>query len=280
MVHHDEWDYDSPNPSSGLNVKIDGKLMPRVIMHGNKNGYLFVLQGGERRCGPHFKIPEVKVPDLSGGKGLQANNGWPTQPEPEGAAGQLTPHCATHGRPMTQRAPAFPPLRTGADHPDLSVRVPVNDAYYLWGGGTSYGRRDRLASRSGYSPQTNMLYICSQTEFIAYSPVLGGNSNQLSIRSGPRTGRGRSGGGRLTAVNMGTNTIAWSKSYRAQPDRDCYSGSVVTAGDLVFEGRAAATRSLHRSSAETLGLQREDRRGACRADAEPGQVAGTVGGAE
>jgi outer membrane protein assembly factor BamB len=40
---------------------------------------------------------------------------------------------------------------------------------------------------------------------------------------------------------MGTNTIAWSKSYQGATDRDCYSGSVVTAGNLVFEPSSGNT---------------------------------------
>lgn len=239
MVHHDEWDYDSPNPVIRANVKIDGKLVP-TIMHGNKNGYLFVLRADNGGPVPHFKIPEVKVPDLSNGKGIQANNGWPTQPEPEGAAGQITPHCATAADGQL-KIPGFPTAPNGRPIiPTCPFAYPWTDAYYLWGGGTGSGGGIGWPPMS-YSPQTNMLYVCSQTEFIAQSLSSAGSSNQLSISSGPRGQVVPGEGGRFTAVNMGTNTIAWSKSYQGATDRDCYSGSVVTAGNLVFEPSSGNT---------------------------------------
>jgi len=233
MVHHDEWDYDSPNPVIRANVKIDGKLVP-VIMHGNKNGYLFVLRADNGGKVPHFTIPEVPVPDLSGGKGIKANNGWPTQPIPQGAAGQITPHCATEDQAKL-KIPGYPTAPNGRPIvPTCPFAYPWTDAYYLWGGGTGSGGGIGWPPMS-YSPAANMLYICSQTEYIAQSLSSPGSSAQLSISSGPRSGVVPGEGGAFTAINMGTNTVAWKKSYLGATDRDCYSGSVVTAGNVVFE---------------------------------------------
>jgi glucose dehydrogenase len=232
MVHHDEWDYDSPNPVIRANVKIDGKLVP-VIMHGNKNGYLFVLKAANGGPVPHFAIPEVPVPDLNGGKGLANNNNWPTQPIPQGAAGQITPHCATEAEAKL-KIPGYPTAPNGKPIiPTCFAASPWIDAYYLWGGGTGSGGGIGWPPMS-YSPLTNMLYICSQTEYLAVSLVAAGSPQQQSISSGPRGAAVPGEGGAVTAIDMGTNTIAWKKSYQGSTDRDCYTGVLSTAGNLVF----------------------------------------------
>jgi quinoprotein glucose dehydrogenase len=75
LVHHDLWDYDQAAPPLLATVEHDGKKVPVVII-GNKNGFLFVL---ERDTGkPVFAVEERQVPKSDVAGELAS----PTQPFP------------------------------------------------------------------------------------------------------------------------------------------------------------------------------------------------------
>jgi quinohemoprotein ethanol dehydrogenase len=228
-VHHDEWDYDLSNPPSVFRALVNGKRVP-VVAFGGKNGYLYELNAKSGH--PIFPIPEVPVPDLNGGKGAALNNTWPTQPEPQGAAGQLVPHCLTADFVSTALGggPLIAPNGTPII-PTCPFAPSWYDAYYAWGptywGGVDY-------QRDSYSPQTNDFYVCSTTTMIAVENRSPTDWHQLTLGVQQQPTYGQSGN--MSAVNMGTNKMDWQVHWNADKDGGCYSGVLSTAGGLVFVG--------------------------------------------
>jgi glucose dehydrogenase len=74
FVHHDIWNYDTPDAPHLLDVTIEGKRIP-VVAQATKQGYLYVLN---RHTGePVWPIEERPVPTDSDVPGEKP---WPTQP--------------------------------------------------------------------------------------------------------------------------------------------------------------------------------------------------------
>jgi quinohemoprotein ethanol dehydrogenase len=250
QVHHDEWDYDVPNPPNRFNAMIDGKRYP-VVATGGKNGYMYVLDARNGRLVPHFPIPEVPVPNLNGGKGALLNKTWPTQPEPQGGAGQIVPTCYDDALMKEKFPTTYPTAPNGTPMiPTCPYAPPYNDAYLTWGAIGSGGAMGW--PRTSYSPQTNDLYICAQVQAGGHENVSPNNPSQLGISVGTdTTGQGTPGwAGSVAALNMGTNKIDWLVKYYQYPDGDCYSGTLATAGGLVF----VASRADERISDPLLNL--------------------------
>lgn len=86
---------------------------------------------------------------------------------------------------------------------------------------------------SSYNPTTNYFYVCGGNRVGVFK---GGEEIQALPRAGERYVGGTfgslPGGGVFTALDMKTNGIVWQQAWN-----DCYSGSVNTAGGLVFVGR-------------------------------------------
>ena len=91
---------------------------------------------------------------------------------------------------------------------------------------------------SSYNPETGYLYVCSAdavsiftSSEVEYDPakIETGDDFLGSAFNAPDGSVVR---GTFTAMDMRTNTIAWQKQW----DHSCYSGSVTTAGGLVFVG--------------------------------------------
>jgi quinohemoprotein ethanol dehydrogenase len=230
-VHHDEWDYDLANPPVRSNPLIDGKRVP-VISVGGKTGYMYVLNAVNGGPVPHFPIPEVPVPNLNGGKGAALNNNWPTQPEPQGGAGQIMPLCMTAELAVKQFGAAFPTAPNGLQMiPTCPFASPYSDAYYLWGpaqrGGINW-------IRGSYDPQTNDRYVSAMITALATKNVSPTDWHQQLISTDQGTG------GTLTALNLGTNKIDWQITrYQPVPGQfttnaTSFAGIVSTAGGLVF----------------------------------------------
>src|SRR6185295_343666 len=89
---------------------------------------------------------------------------------------------------------------------------------------------------SSFDPETNLLYVCA-TDWISIFWVrekletpgpnkvyMGGGFGQADVDDA----------GVLAALDVRTNRLAWRQQWR----EICYSGSVVTAGGLLFVGRA------------------------------------------
>lgn len=239
QVHHDEWDYDVPNPPNRFNAMVNGKLTP-VVANGGKTGYMYVLEAANGRPVPNFKIPEVPVPDLNNGKGAALNLTWPTQPEPQGGAGQIVPMCYTPELMKEKFPTSYPTAPNNTPMvPTCPFAPPYNDAYLTWGqigsgGGIGW-------PPTSYDPQTNDLYICAQVQAAGHENLSPVDWHQQAISVGSdTTGLGVFGwAGTMAALNMGTNKIDWMVKYNQKPDGDCYSGTLSTAGGLVFVGSRA-----------------------------------------
>jgi quinohemoprotein ethanol dehydrogenase len=233
-THHDEWDYDDPNPPVRVNVNINGKTVPVVAM-GSKNGWLYVLNAKNGSYVPNYAIPEVKVQDLNDGKGAALNSTWPTQPEPSGGAGEILPHCLT-ASDAAAIIPGFPNAPNGTKIvPTCTYAHPYSDAYYTWypaySGGINW-------NRMSYNPKTNDLYICASISVMGFENISPTNPNQSFI--GTFLG---GDGGTISALNMSTNKLDWQVKIPRNYDTPggptvrngtCYSGTLATAGGLVF----------------------------------------------
>jgi len=89
---------------------------------------------------------------------------------------------------------------------------------------------------SSYDPATNILYVCATD---AANLFRGGEDDQQITPEGQRYLGSAFGGaplpaaGIFAALDMKTNKLVWQQRWRDS----CYSGSVTTAGGLVFTGR-------------------------------------------
>jgi quinohemoprotein ethanol dehydrogenase len=87
---------------------------------------------------------------------------------------------------------------------------------------------------ASYNQQLQMFYVCSQNSpaALAQSELPGHKPGQIYIGS-LLVSTGFNGDGNITAIDAQTGKIQWQVST---PD-SCYSGTVTTAGNLVFVGR-------------------------------------------
>ena len=89
---------------------------------------------------------------------------------------------------------------------------------------------------SSYDPASNYYYVCGSDSINIFK---GGVENQEMPREGQRFLGGAFGGspmpgtGIFAALDMKTNRLVWRQAWKDS----CYSGSMTTAGGLVFVGR-------------------------------------------
>ena len=211
-VHHDIWDYDAPNPVVLFDAKIAGKQRKGLAQVG-KTGWAYIL---DRVTGkPLVGIDERAVPQDP--RQLTAA----TQPYPRGDA--IVPQ-----------------------HIDIAP-----EGYDLVNGGRIFtpffGNKGLVASPSLYGganwppssldPVRKRLFVCASdvpglfvggSETHGQPPVLGENyvGGVVGFAQLPRSGV-------FAAVDVTTNKLVWRQRWMDQ----CYSGSVATAGGLVFVGR-------------------------------------------
>jgi quinohemoprotein ethanol dehydrogenase len=108
-------------------------------------------------------------------------------------------------------------------------------------------------SPPSYNPTTGFLYVCSRNTTNAYKSI----PNASATYVGGRTFIGLQFGtnsptalftGDFVAMNMSTNKVAWKQHYvppalsatNTQTNASCESGSLTTAGNLVFVGIPAS----------------------------------------
>ena len=176
QVHHDIWDFDSPNPVVLFDANYDG-VERKGIVEVSKTGWAYIL---DRETGePLVGIEERPVPQDS----RQATA--LTQPYPIGDA--LVPQhieIAPEGYKLVNQGRIFTPFWTETTH--------------VFTGGVDE------------SPELGERYV-------------GG----VFVRGPtPRAGI-------LAALDVTTNRLRWRQAWLDQ----CYSGTVVTAGGLLFVGR-------------------------------------------
>jgi alcohol dehydrogenase (cytochrome c) len=207
QVHHDIWDYDSPNPVILFDAPYGGR-MRKGIAQAAKTGWVYLL---DRVTGKAL-LPIVETPVMQEPRQHTAA----TQPFPVGDA--IVPQqldMAIEGYELVNEGRIFTPY---ADKPVLWKPL----AAVNW-------------PPSSYDPESQLLYICAQDgswgavggdpDYPVEPGALYSGSVVQRINA-PRRGV-------FGAIDLKTNRIAW----RQQWPEYCYSGSLTTAGGLVFVGR-------------------------------------------
>jgi alcohol dehydrogenase (cytochrome c) len=225
QVRHDIWDYDSPSPVVLFDAEIDGTER-KAIAETSKTGWTYVL---DRETGkPILPVDDVAVPQDAAQKTAA------TQPVPQ--YDPFIPHdvsdddVADIAKLARANAKGTPPkVVKGRIYTPFGneVRVVVPGPQ----GGTNW-------QPMSYSPDTGYLYVCAMRSVSGYT------------RSGEKLPAAKQGqvadlGSVFTTTGFGTQTgyfgawdprtgkTVWQKKW----PESCYSGSVSTAGGLVFVGR-------------------------------------------
>jgi alcohol dehydrogenase (cytochrome c) len=225
VVHHDIWDYDCSSNTVLFARGIGGKVR-KVVAEPCKTGWVYEL---DRRNGtPVVEIDEKPVPQS------KFQHTSPTQPIPVGD--NFSEQCAQPNAFPKQAADGWPfhfgCIFTPFDQRRFTAVAPGA------GGGNTW-------SPASYNPKTGDLYVCSRDTQSAYKAVAaasgsfsGGKSYVGVELSFPNVKRVITGA--FTAMNMSTNRIVWrhrfTKTAFGQLDASCGSGSLTTAGGLVFLG--------------------------------------------
>ena len=236
QVHHDIWDLDSPSPVVLFDVKLDGQLR-HALAEPSKTGWVYILDRTNGK--PLVGIEERAVPQEP------SQHTSATQPYPVGDA--FTQQSVTAKEAARLRAARAAAAKAAGGEANLSRPKwnYVNGGKIFtpfWGqtgvistpstiGGTNW-------PPSSYNPETGYLYVCSAAAVSIftsseekYDPakIEGGEDFLGSAFNAPD---GSVVSGTFTAMDMKTNKIVWQKQW----DDSCYSGSVTTAGGLVFVG--------------------------------------------
>jgi alcohol dehydrogenase (cytochrome c) len=210
QIHHDLWDYDGPSPVILFDVNINGRVR-KAAAEANKAGWVYILDRTNGK--PLIGIDEKPVPQES------RQHTAATQPIPRGdafipQAVDIAPEdlpLVNHGRIFTpfwkEPIVAKPGARGGANWPP-----------------------------SSYDPKTNYFFVCATD---AANVFRGGEDDEKITPEGQRYIGSAFGGapipasGIFAALDMKTNRLVWQQRWKDS----CYSGSVTTAGGLVFAGR-------------------------------------------
>jgi alcohol dehydrogenase (cytochrome c) len=213
QVHHDIWDYDAPNPVVLMDLQMSGRVRKALVEVG-KTGWAYIL---DRQTGePIVGIDELPVPQ----EPRQATAA--TQPFPRGDA--IVPQgieIAPEGSAFVNGGKIFTPFV--GDDPTI-VKPGV------WGGANW--------PPSSYDPIQQTLFVCASS--VPQTFRGGGNPGFQPPGQGQRFAGGNAGfsslprSGIFAAVDMTTNKLVWRYRW---PDQ-CYSGSLATAGGLIFVGRS------------------------------------------
>jgi quinohemoprotein ethanol dehydrogenase len=217
QVHHDIWDYDSPNPVVLFDTQINGKPV-KGLVEVSKTGWAYIL---DRVTGqPLLGIQERPVPQ----EPRQATAA--TQPYPVGDS--IVPqqidfipdgaHLAPGTTELPNKGRIFTPFWT---EPVMAKPGTMGGANW---------------PPSSYDPETHLLYTCASDRisvFAARERLEAPGPNKVYM-GGAFTQAQVADAGILAALDVTTNRLVWRQQWR----EICFSGSVVTAGGLLFVGRA------------------------------------------
>ena len=210
QIHHDLWDYDGSNPVILFDVRINGQVR-KAAAEANKAGWVYIVDRTNGK--PLIGIDEKPVPQ----EPRQRTSA--TQPIPRGDA--FVPQqvdIAPEDFPLVNQGRTFTPFWKEALVAKPGAR-----------GGANW-------PPSSYDPATNYFYVCATD---AANLFKGGEDDEQITPEGKRYLGSAFGGapipasGIFAALDMKTNRLVWQQRWRDS----CYSGSVTTAGGLVFVGR-------------------------------------------
>jgi quinohemoprotein ethanol dehydrogenase len=212
QVHHDIWDYDASNPVVLMDVNAGGRTR-KAIAEVGKTGWAYILDRQDGK--PLVGIDERPVPQ----EPRQATAA--TQPFPLGDA--IVPQLiqiAPEGSALVNDGRIFTPF-VGKD--------PTIVKPGIWGGANW--------PPSAYDPMQQILFVCASSVINGYAG--GGERNFVAQGTGesylggataftriPRTGI-------VAALDVTNNKLVWRYRWPEQ----CYSGTLVTGGGLLFVGR-------------------------------------------
>jgi len=207
QVHHDIWDYDSPNPVILFDADING--VPRKgLAEVSKSGFLYIL---DRVTGaPLHGIPEVAVPQEP------RNATAATQPWPSGDP--VVPNemdSAPEGYTLINKGRTFTPFATEAVlyKPFSGVNWPP----------------------SAYDPDSHLMYICANDRIGAAAREAENTppSHDKSWLGGTLTPPNMPTRGLLVAMDLTSHKVNWAQQW----NYSCSAGNLVTAGGLLVHGR-------------------------------------------
>ena len=210
QVHHDIWDYDSPNPVVLFDAPYNGQ-MRKGIAQISKTAWVYLL---DRETGkPLIGIDEKPVPQEPRQKTAA------TQPYPIGDP--LIPQyvdIAPEGFDLVNGGKIFTPFwdKPIVYRPQMAVNWPP----------------------SSYDPSSNMFYVCG-IDNLAVSvadpaPFKPPHYQGMWMATGPIPFPQVARRGVFGAYDLKTNRLVWEQAW----PEGCFSGSIVTAGGLVFTGRS------------------------------------------
>jgi quinohemoprotein ethanol dehydrogenase len=217
QVRHDIWDYDSPNPVVLFDAPIKG-VMRKGLVEVAKTGWAYIL---DRETGkPLIGIEDRPVPQ----EPRQATAA--TQPYPVGDA--IVPQ-------EIDIVPEGARLEPGTMHVPNRGRIftPFWTDEIVVKPGTMGGAN---WPPSSYDPNTQWLYVCATDRISTFRvnerlEEPGPNKVYMGGRFGQAQVDDR---GILAALDVTTNRLVWRQEWRDI----CYSGTIVTAGGLLFVGRS------------------------------------------
>jgi alcohol dehydrogenase (cytochrome c) len=209
QVHHDIWDYDSPNPVILFDAPFEGRLR-KGIAQASKTGWVYIL---DRATGkPLTPIEERPVP--------QEPRQHTAATQPYVIGDPVVPQhidIAPEGFDLVNQGRIFTPFwdKVVLYKPQMGVNHPP----------------------SSYDPRAYRMFVCG-IDHVATSvsdrkeftkPTFdqmwfGGSYENPGV---PRTGT-------FTAMDLRTNRIAWQQAW----PQSCWSGSLATGGNLLFVGRS------------------------------------------
>jgi quinohemoprotein ethanol dehydrogenase len=210
QVHHDLWDYDSPNPVILFDAPYNGQLR-KGLAQASKTGWIYIL---DRETGkPLIGIEERPV--------AQEPRQHTAATQPFVIGDSVVPQhidIAPEGFKLINQGRIFTPYwdETVLYKPQMGVNHPP----------------------SSYDPTSYRMFVCGldhvansksdKAPYVAPKPGenwFGGSFESLQV---PRTGT-------FTAMDLRTNRIVWQQQW---PTGACWSGSLSTGGGLVFVGRS------------------------------------------
>ena len=218
IVHHDIWDYD--NSSAPILADLDEK---KIVIQLTKQSYAFVF---DRVTGePHWPIHEIIVPKSDvPGEWTSPTQPIPSLPEAYDRSGVSRNDLIDYTPEISQAVenlikdyrlgPLYTPpsLAKSKDGTKGTLSLPFPTGGSNWEGGA-------------YDPETNLLYVPSQTRLALLSlkdgdestdvRYVASNSPKLEVFNIPIA---KPPWGRITAIDMNSGKIKWSVANGETPE--------------------------------------------------------------